>query len=36
MTRDGAAYLNTAMELWGVTEQAHYNNLFKDIDDFYD
>ena len=36
VTRDGAAYLNTAMELWGVTEQAHYNNLFKDIDDFYD
>ena len=25
VTRDGAAYLNTAMELWGITEQAQYN-----------
>ena len=36
ITRDGAAYLNHSLHLWGVSEQGQKLNLNRDIDDFYD
>ena len=36
ITRDGAAYLNHSHHLWGVTDQAQSNNIFRDWDSFYD
>jgi hypothetical protein len=36
LTRDGAAALSHGFYLWGVTEQAHQETLFRDWDDLYD
>ena len=36
LTRDGAAFLEHAYNLYGVTEQANYEAIFRDIDDLYD
>ena len=36
LTRDGAAVLAHGFYLWGTTEQAHQETLFRDWDDLYD
>lgn len=36
LTRDGAQYLNHAFSLYGVTEQAQYGSIYRDIDSIYD
>jgi len=36
LTRDGAASLKHTFNLYGVTEQAEFNNLYRDWDDLYD
>ena len=36
LTRDGAQFLIHSHHLWGVTDQAHSNNLTRDWSDFYD
>lgn len=36
LTRDGAQYLNHAFSLYGVTEQAQYENIVRDIHRIYD
>ena len=36
LTRDGAAYLIKAFDLYGVSDQADYHSISKDWDDLYD
>ena len=36
VTRDGAAKLIVGHDLWGVTDQANYYNIMKNIKDLYD
>jgi len=36
ITRDGAAILFHSHHLWGITDQATYNSIYRDWDDFYE
>jgi hypothetical protein len=36
ITRDGAAILFHSHHLWGITDQATHNSIYRDWDEFYE
>ena len=36
LTRDGGAKLIVGHELYGITDQGSFNNIFRDFEDIYD